>query len=456
MRALGQTRAAWRAVGALAAGGCVVLLTAVPAAQAQSAAVAFSATASAESVRIGSQIASFPATSSPIDSGGPASQVSLSSSDGGFALSAAPDPGSFATSLPGLGAGLAAGLLPIPIPVPVPGYPLTARADNQNPSQVVGAGAYELNASVKPTTARALTTTGGSSPAGNTATIRAEALVEATSAGVDVTAVSDVQGITVGPLTIGRVRAESEVSADVNSTLTMRSKIDIDAATIGTLPVGLTPEGFTVAGALVPADTQGVLNAVLSAANVSVKTFPAMKTKTGVVSAGVVITQKTNLPMLGDTVLTYRFGGTSVNLLAAAADAATDPVGTGSAPLPPPGSSTPGDLPVVPSSDSPGLSAGTDTSTGTDTAPLDPVVPGGSADSSGTGALPPPQVDGTAGGSAPGTTNGGSGGSLVPTALAIPAIDSDGLYLSICTAGLLGLGLMQLLRLLGVKLTWTS
>ena len=38
----------------------------------------------------------------------------------------------------------------------------------------------------------------------------------------------------------------------------------------------------------------------------------------------------------------------------------------------------------------------------------------------------------------------------------VPAISSDGLYLSVVVAGLLGLGVMQLLRTLGVKLSWTS
>jgi hypothetical protein len=381
------------------------------------AALSYNASAAADPVRVLTTIANFPATKSPVDSGGPSAQVTLSTTNGGTAYSAAPDPGSFFTSLPTIGAGVAAqnGL---DFPFNVPPYPLAIRADDQQPSQSVGAGGYELNADVAPSSALARTQAGAQSPGGNVALTLANAEITSTAQGVTAQAISDIQTLTVGPLTLGGIRSVASVISDQTGALTRTSSFSVDAARIGTLPVGLAPGGFTVAGQPVAAADQKTLNDTLAASGISLTQFPAQQTNTGVVGAGLVLTQKFDSPQFGATQVAYRIGGVAVSLQAAGA-----PTGLGGGIA-----TTPGAQPAA-ASTLPGATPGLGTLR------PEPITPATTP----TGAAPNP--------AAPADIRTVE---MVPANVAVPTTpDGNLLYLAIVIAGLLGLGVTRLLRASG-------
>jgi hypothetical protein len=378
--------------------------------------LSFNASASADPVRVLSTIANFPATKSPVDSGGPSAQATLSTTNGGTAYSAAPDPGSFFLSLPTIGAGVAA-QNGYTFPFNVPPYPLAIRADDQQPSQSVGAGGYELNADVAPSSAVARTQTGAQSPGGNVALSLANAQITSTGQGVKAEAVSDIQTLTIGPLTLGGIRSMATVISDQTGALTRSSSFSVDAARIGTLPVGLAPDGFTVAGQPVPAADQKTMNDTLAASGISLTQFPAQKTDTGLVGAGLVVTQKFDSPQFGATQIAYRIGGVAVSLQA-------------SAPALGAGTGVPGATPSTLPGAALGLGAinpGPLASGGLATGPVSaPAVAAGA---------PTPEIRTV---------------QMVPASAPLP-VPPDGnlLYLAIVIAGLLGLGVTRLLRASG-------
>ncbi|HZE66867.1 MAG TPA: hypothetical protein VE081_09570 [Sporichthyaceae bacterium] len=378
--------------------------------------LSFNASASADPVRVLTTIANFPATKSPVDSGGPSAQATLSTTNGGTAYSAAPDPGSFFTSLPTIGAGVAAqnGLV---FPFNVPPYPLAIRADDQQPSQSVGAGGYELNADVAPSSAVARTQTGAQSPGGNVALSLANAEITSTAQGVKAEAVSDIQSLTVGPLTLAGIRSVAGVISDQTGSLTRSSSFSVDAARIGTLPVGLAPDGFTVAGQPVPAADQKTMNDTLAASGISLTQFPAHQTDTGLVGAGLVVTQKFDSPQFGATQIAYRIGGVAVSLQASAPLGASTSAATPAAPATVPGAA----LGLGALNPGPMASGGLATDVVSD-----PAAPAGA---------PTPEIRTV---------------QMVPASAPLP-VSPDGnlLYLAIVIAGLLGLGVTRLLRASG-------
>jgi hypothetical protein len=381
--------------------------------------LSYNASASADPVRVLTTIANFPATKSPVDSGGPSAQVTLSTTTGGTAYSAAPDPGSFFTSLPTIGAGVAAqnGL---DFPFNVPPYPFAIRADDQQPSQSVGAGGYELNADVAPSSALARTQAGAQSPGGNVVLTVANAGITSTAEGVKAEAISDIQTLTIGPLTLGGIRSVASVISDQTGALTRTSSFSVDAARIGTLPVGLAPGGFTVAGQPVPAADQKTFNDTLAASGISLTQFPAQQTTTGVVGAGLVLTQKFESPQFGATQIAYRIGGVAVSLQAAGA-----PTGIGGGVSTAPGGQPAATAPL------PGAALGT-----IDPGSMTPAIaPAGTTPSAGVPADAPAEVRTV---------------QMLPANVALPAApDGNLLYLAIVIAGLLGLGVTRLLRATG-------
>ncbi len=383
----------------------------------------YTGTAAADPFRMTVKLANFPASNTPVDSGGPSAQATLSSSGGGLAYSAAPDPGTFLAGMPQLGKGVVEqnGLA---LPFAAPDYPLAISANDQAPSQQVGAGGYELAAEVAPSSAQSRTKVGAQTPGGNAGLADAAAQVIESADGVAAKAISDVQGLTVGPVSIGTVRSIVSVAADANGNLTRSSSFAVDGLRIGNLPVGLARDGFTVAGQPAPSDQQAALNDMLESAGVALEQFPQTETPHGVNGAGVIITHKFDTPSLGATTVTYRLGGAAVALNAAGSRA------LGQAPaVAPSGTVAPGTAPAA-------------------TAPLDGAfAPGVTA----RGSLP---QTATAFAAAP--LAGQDGGAVptvafLPTASALPAGLSDRLYLGIVLTGVLGFGVTRALRPNGVR-----
>lgn len=409
--------------------------------------IGFTATAAADPFRVTTIITKAPGTKSPIDSGGPSAQAGLGTSGGGVAYSAAPTPGAFLAILPQLGSGLA-DQNGAKLPFAAPDYPFSVTANDQEPSKSLGSGGYSLAGDVTPSSSVAHTQTGGASPIGNFALVDALAQVTETVDGVQAKAVSDVQGITIGPLTIGSLRSVATVASDKSGSLTRNSSFAVDAMRIGTLPVGLAPGGFTVFGNPVPGDTQAIFNSLLEAGGVTLEQFPVRETENGIIGSGLVITHKFDGQSFGPTTVVYRFGGVAVDLIASAASPV---VGAGST------AGAFGDSPAT--GVAPGVTDVTDGSAGVDgvaglagTAGLP-----GAASSNGAGAVPGigSGVAGAAAGQSQGATAAGTSAApgpaviqLVPaSAVRAPlAADGGGLYAAIALTGVLGFGVATFIR----------
>lgn len=410
----------------------------------------FSATAAADPFRVTTEITNAPGTKSPIDSGGPSAQAGLGTSGGGVAYSAAPTPGAFLAVLPQLGSGLA-DQNGAKLPFAAPDYPFSVTANDQEPSKSLGSGGYSLTGEVTPSSSVARTQTGGATPIGNFALVDALAQVTETLDGVQAKAVSDVQGITIGPLTIGSLRSDATVASDKNGSLTRNSTFAVDAMRIGTLPVGLAPGGFTVFGNPVPGDTQAIFNGLLEAGGVTLEQFPSRQTKNGIIGSGLVITHKFDGQSFGPTTVVYRFGGVAVDLIANAASPAVGAESTAGA-LGDSSSSgvTPGVTDVTEGSEGVNEVAGLAGTAG---------LPS-TASSNGAGAVPGigSGVAGAAAEQSQGAPASGTSASpssavvqLVPASVVrIPlAADGGGLYAAIALAGVLGLGVAMFIRVTG-------
>lgn len=376
--------------------------------------VVFTAMASADSIRIVTTMADFPATKTPVDSAGPTSIATLSSSGGGTAYSAAPDPGDFFASGPGLAAGIIGQNTPGGLPFAVPGYPLVAYADAQNPSQSIGAGGYKLDAQVGADSATATTSTGATTPGFNLTVTNSVAKITATGSKVEATGTSRTEGLTLGPLSFGLVDSRASAVSDAAGSVTKTAQFAIDGARFGNIPISLTKDGFNFAGNAVPTSGASLADS-LAASGITVTYFPQTTTETGITGAGLLVTQKLPFPTFGETTITYRIGGASADLQAAGDTAEVAPAVTA------PGAGTTG-LPA----------------TGVDAAG---AVPGAVPALGGVPAAGAPVVN------QPVATVNLTSGSFP----AVPDINGRGLYLALVLAGVLGAAAMALIGARGVK-----
>jgi hypothetical protein len=252
----------------------------------------FEATSSAVALRAKVTIPNFAVSDTPVDSGGPTAQSALDSLGRSQSYAAFPDPGQLVVNLPGLAAGLlsggAAGLPPIQLPFPLPSYPLAvSTATPANPDQQVGAGPYEISGHNTSTRAEASATAGLQiSALGNTGLLDASSSITIDDGVVTSSAVVDVQGVTIGPLEIGRLRSIARLVMDSSGVVAPTSSVRIDALRIGGVAVGLSPEGIDVAGVPVPLPIAGTLNDLLKGAGITLAVVPPPDTAEGTVATG--------------------------------------------------------------------------------------------------------------------------------------------------------------------------
>jgi hypothetical protein len=400
----------------------------------------FSSSASAFAVLIDATLPGAPLTSTPLDSGGPSGQASLNSLGSGTGYAAFPDPGSFIESLPGLGAGLlstgAAGLPPIKLP-PVPDYPFEVTANATKPQDSVGAGAYRISAFTNQNESQGTALTGLQiSGAGNTALVTSTSDIKVHGDGsVVATAVSDVQGLTLGPVNIGEIKSTATETLTADGTVTPASSITINAVRIGTLPITVSTNGLNIAGNAVPLPIGGVINKLLKASGITVDTITAQKFKGRIVSPALRITGPLPTKGIGTANGTYTvtLGSATAAITASVpSTGTTGPIG-GSGTLP--GTGSTGGTGTV------GSTGGTGSLGGTGAVP--PIAPG-------TGTVQPqtspPAV------APPSNPNTGA---LKPAAY-LGTFDIRDLYLLLCIVGAGAFLMAQLVRLIGVRGPWTS
>jgi hypothetical protein len=310
-----------RAVVALGLSGMATLLSPSPPTAATGG--AFRGVAAAEGIRIGVWAVGAPVTNSVIDGASPIAQAALDSTSGSSALASVAYPGDLVVTTPGLLAGVSNGQLS-----GVPPYPLLATAGStttpeqkvDGPGSTMRAAAADRRAEATARSGTAPLAEGGPAPAWATSSF-----VEADDAGVVTSlALSDVTGLTIGPLTLGRVTARSLARRAPGADPTRETTFEATGVNVGGQGVALTPAGLVVAGTTTPVSASP-LQPLLDGAGISVRPVAAETTPDGVVSAGLVVSRTQELPTaISPVTVTYTFG----RALAAVSPAALAPVGS--------------------------------------------------------------------------------------------------------------------------------
>lgn len=310
-----------RAVVALGLSGVATLLSPLPPTAA--AGGAFRGVAAAEGVRVGVSAVGAPVTNSVVDGAGPIAQAAVDSTSGSSALASVAYPGDVVVTMPGLLAGVSGGQLS-----GVPPYPLIATAGStttpgqkvDGPGSTMRAAAADRRAEATARSGPAPLAEGGPAPAWATSSF-----VEVDDTGVVTSlALSDVTGVTIGPLTLGRVVARSAVRRAPGAGPERETDFAATGLMIGDAAVALTPAGLVLAGTTTPVSASP-LQPVLDGAGISVRSLAVETTPDGVVSAGLVVTRSQELPTaISPVTVTYTFG----RALAAVSPTALEPVGS--------------------------------------------------------------------------------------------------------------------------------
>lgn len=423
-----------RVVRSLVAGSAAVLVLALSMsdsdAQTSPSPPAFDGSASADGIRLLLDVPGAPLSQRLVDVGAPTAQAAANSIGTSRGYAAFPDPGQLVQSAPGLLAGLLGqggfGLPPISLPT-LPGYPLLVASDvngQQDPS--MGEGPYSLHAHSEPNNSSA-SASGGvqTGVAGNAALVKAEASTGVTDAGTVVaTSTSTVEGLVIGPLSLGKVTSTATMTLAADGTVTPSSKISIEAIRIGGIAVGIDDKGLVIPGlGTVPLPIGKVLSDLLSSAGISVQVMAGQQFPNSVIAPAIVVSMpfETDLGSAPGT-LSLTFGAATAAITGVSPRTPRPPVAA-----PPAVGSAPA---TSSSSSSGGLGSG-----GT--------VGGGSL------------------GSSASTPASNSQATAAPTVDAEPTalvglfdIRSSYLTLTACALGAYALG--QMIRLLGVRSRWTS
>lgn len=321
MRERRRARMTGRAVAALALSGLATVLAPSPPTAATGG--AFRGVAAAEGIRVGVSAVGAPVTNSVVDGASPIAQASVDSTSGSSALASVAYPGDMVVTTPGLLAGVSGGQLS-----GVPPYPLIATAGStttpeqkvDGPGSTMRAAAADRRAEATARSGAAPLAAGGPAPAWATSSF-----VEADDSGVVTSlALSDVTGVTIGPLTLGRVVARSAVRRAPGADPERETSFAATGLMVGDAAVELTPGGLVVGGTTTPVSASP-LQPVLDGAGISVRSLAVEATPDGVVSAGLVVTRSQELPTaISPVTTTYTFG----RALAAVSPAALEPVGS--------------------------------------------------------------------------------------------------------------------------------
>lgn len=329
-----RVRLGGRLLAALAVVGLVVLPFASSGhAQPAVSPPAFSGSAAAGGVRATLNVPGAPATDTPMDGGGPTAQVAVDSIGTSTGYAAFPDPGQFLVSIPGLAVGLlaggAGGLPPIKLPSP-PNYPFFVQSDASNvPEAQVGSGPLALSASSRQGQSSAKATTGFETGlVGDAAFVSSSAsLVPSPAGGEMAKATADVQGLTVGPLTLGEVKTVATEAMDSSGAVTPSTELSIAGLRVGGVPVELAPQGLVAGGPIYPVPLNSSLNSLLKSSGITMQFVAAERFPDRVVAPALQITMPFAMPFKVPNVgqfsgtLTVIIGSATAQLSGAAAEA---------------------------------------------------------------------------------------------------------------------------------------
>lgn len=304
-----------RALGAVGASALLAtaLVVAVPVGaggqEAPAEPVSYEAVASAEGVRLSWGAPGFVAVDTFVDGGGPVSQAVIDGLGNSQAFASLPYPGDLAIS----GPGLVAGLTGLPSPPPYPFY--VSSSHPTVPEQKLSQPGYELAASSSELESVGSTMTGGGSGSGSGASsvgstvTRARTGRDATSGVVTAEATGSADVVNIGGvLRIGQVDAKAKVSRGPGAEPRREADFVINGMTIAGQTVGFSEEGFSFGEMGVPIPPGDPLLEVLEEAQISVRYLARVDHPDGVVSPGLVVTQEREIPGGPTMVFRYTFG----------------------------------------------------------------------------------------------------------------------------------------------------
>jgi hypothetical protein len=238
-----------------------------------------------------------PFTDTPIDAGGPTAQVVADSGGTSQGYAAVPDPGPIVIGGPGLLAGVLAGGVPgvVPptkLPQEPPGYPFYVRSDaGAAPEQKLGSGPVELDASSKSGASQSSARTGlqaGESAHAGLATSSAE--IGPTGSTVVAKATSLIEGLTLGPLTIGAIHSVATETLDPSGKLTPSTELRVEGMKVGDASFELTPQGFSSGGSTTPVPVNPSLETALKPSGITVRVVAAQTYPNRIVAPALEIT----------------------------------------------------------------------------------------------------------------------------------------------------------------------
>lgn len=262
----------------------------------------YSATTSADGLRVTMTLPAAPLSNTVADVGGPTAQAVLDSNGASQAFASFPYPGANLAVAGGLIKGASNGQ------IPAPDYPFYVVAYNPAvPEQSVGSGPYNIKAESNGTSSQGSATAGVKTPGvGTLGLAEARAATKSSTAAVLGSSSSRITGLAVGPLEIGELISQASTSLGSDGKVAKSAETRLVAAKVGLTPVVLDANGLSAGGTAAPAaDTKAVQEA-LAGAGITVALFPKEETDTGVVAPIIRITQKNEQ---SGAVLTYTIGG---------------------------------------------------------------------------------------------------------------------------------------------------
>ncbi|HEY2832600.1 MAG TPA: hypothetical protein VGJ14_09255 [Sporichthyaceae bacterium] len=375
----------------------------------------FAATAAASGVRMTVELPDAPATDTPVDGGGPTAQASLSSLGESIGYAAFPDPGGLVISAPGLIAGLSQS------PISPPEYPLFVSSDaTTKPNASLDAGPYALSAVSDAVSSHAAATAGLLSDAGAAANVSSIASVTSNAGRVISAGTTDVEGLTIGALTVSQIRSSAQLAQNPDGSSTPTSDLELTGLRVGNNPIQLAPDALNLANAAtIPLPIGAAANELLKAQGITVEVLGVRATKGTVVSPALQIRFPSPVPDLGTAIVTIVIGNSVASLSTTTGEGSNH---AGSGAVIAPGSGTPTTGGVGDALGSVGI-AGTAPGAGR-AADIASV----SADQTGTALVIPPQLP----------------------------IDISSLYVVCALAIAVLFTMSQLIRLAGVRARWRS
>jgi len=397
--------------------------------------LSFEAIASGDGIRVTFVATNTTAVDELVDIGAPMSQASLDSLGNALAIAALPFPGSVANE----NAGLIASLAGLP---PPPDNPAVVQSNPSNPEMVVDQPGYSLSAKSTATSAEGRAASGHADESAAVASSTTRALAELVDDNntLRATGSSVTEAFRVADsLTISGVRSSATASRSTRSDQLERTQsLSVDSIDVGGQQLGITDEGLVVLGQVVPIPLESVLDP-LAEQGIGVRVLDPVEFEDGILSAALEVTVAGALPdpSLPSGTLTYVFGR-SMARVGARVSSPTPPV-FDSSPAPPAPLSSSG---AAPATQPPPQVLGETLAT-TEPAPapssfqeLSPDVAESSAPSA--APVPSPAPVGT------------------PSVVLSSPSSLSSMYLIIVLGAIFGVGTLQLVRQMGVRLRWNS